>query len=76
MLGIYFHEYGDLTDCNRKKWSLIIILVIYFLKYNYDVRFENKESTDKEEPSDKEESTDKKNLKIYLTFRHYKMMKK
>ena len=34
-----------------------MILISYFLKHNYNVRFENEESSDKEILTDKEEST-------------------
>ena len=42
----------------ENKMSPNMILISYFLKHNYDVWFENKESSDKEESTDKKKSTD------------------
>ena len=40
----------------KESWTINMILLIYFLKHNYNIWFENKkESTDKEKLIDKEE---------------------
>ena len=58
-LQIYFDQYITLTGARKKIWVINIILLIYFLKHNYDSWFQNKESYDTtSRKSDKEESTD------------------
>ena len=43
----------------RESWVMNMILLIYFLKHNYDDWFENKESTDTTRKSNKEESSNR-----------------
>ena len=44
----------------KESWTINMILLIYFLKHNYNIWFENKkESTDKEKLIDKEELINK-----------------
>ena len=55
LVETYFNEYYDLSDAERKKMKLKKL----FLKaYNYDVWFENEESTDKEDSTDDKKSAD------------------
>ena len=53
MLETYFDEYNELSDAKRKDIELKYDLTNLFLKtYNYELWFENEESTDREESLD------------------------
>ena len=53
MLEIYFDEYNELSDAKRKDIELKYDPTNLFLKtYNYELWFENEESTDREESLD------------------------
>lgn len=54
MLQINFDEYFELSDPKSKKWNPNMILIIYFLRHNYDAWFENEQSTDGTKDSVKE----------------------
>ena len=58
-LGIYFNEYNEILDAKRNKMKHKYEPKKLFLEtYNYDVWFENQESSDTKRKSDKEESVD------------------
>ena len=58
-LAIYFNEYNEILDAKRNKMKHKYEPKKLFLEtYNYDVWFENQESSDTKRKSDKEESVD------------------
>ena len=53
MLETYFDEYNELSDAKRKDIELKYDPTNLFLKtYNYELWFENEETTDREESLD------------------------
>ena len=47
-----FDEYNELSDAKRKNIELKYDPKTYVLKHNYDPRFENEESTEREKSGD------------------------
>ena len=65
-LDIYFDQYMASSDNKKRKLGNKYHANNFFLEtYNYDDRFENKESTDRIRKSDKEESVDLSDMPPY-----------